>query len=91
MQIYGRYYHRELRSLIDKFHCEHCQRNKLNGRGYGLLPEREVCAIPFEECAADLIGPWIVQVRGKPYKFFVLTAIDTVTNLVEIVRLDDKT
>ena len=45
----------------------------------------------FNECAVDLIGPWIVQVRGKPYEFFALTAINTVTNLVEIVRLDDKT
>ena len=42
MQINNRYYHRDLRSLIDKFHCEHCQRNKLSGKGYGLLPEREI-------------------------------------------------
>jgi len=39
----------------------------------------------------DLIGPWIVQVRGNPYEFSALTAIDTVTNLVELVRIDDKT
>ena len=42
MQIYSPYYHRDLRSLIDRFHCEHCQRNKLSGKGYGLLPEREI-------------------------------------------------
>jgi len=57
MQIYNRYYHRDLRSLIDKFHCEHCQRNKLSGKSYSLLPEHEICSIPFEECAVDLIGP----------------------------------
>jgi transposase InsO family protein len=91
MQIYSRYYHRDLRSLIDKFHCEHCQRNKLNGRGYGLLPEREVRAIPFEECAVDLIGPWIIQVRNRPYEFNALTVIDNVSNLVELVRIDEKT
>ena len=39
----------------------------------------------------DLIGPWIVQVRGKPYEFSALTVIDTVINLVELVRIDDKT
>ncbi len=39
----------------------------------------------------DLIGPWIVQVRGNPYKFSALTAIDTVTNLVELIRVDNKT
>jgi len=38
----------------------------------------------------DLIGPWVVQVRGNPYEFSALTAIDTVTNLVELVRIDDK-
>jgi len=41
MQISSGYYHRDLRSLIDKFHCEHCQRNKLGGKGYELLPECE--------------------------------------------------
>jgi hypothetical protein len=38
----------------------------------------------------DLIGPWVVQVRGNPYEFSALTVIDTVTNLVELVRIDDK-
>ena len=38
----------------------------------------------------DLIGPWIVQVRGLPHQFEALTALDTVTNLVEIVRIDRK-
>ena len=81
-----------MRKYIDRFNCDYYQRNKLEGRGYGLLPEREVRSIPFEECAVDLIGPWIVQVRGNPYEFSALTAIiDTVTNLVELVRIDDKT
>jgi hypothetical protein len=39
----------------------------------------------------DLIGPWVVQVRGNPYEFSALTVIDNVTNLVELVRIDDKT
>ena len=39
----------------------------------------------------DLIGPWIVQVRGRPHEFDALTCIDTVTNLVELIRVDDKT
>ncbi len=39
----------------------------------------------------DLIGPWIVQVHGNPYEFSVLTAIDTVTNLVELIIVDNKT
>ncbi len=38
----------------------------------------------------DLIGPWIVQDRGTPHQFDTLTAIVTVTNLVETVRSDSK-
>ena len=63
----------------------------MEGRGYGLLPEREVQSILFEECTEDLIGPWIIQVCGNLYEFSALTAIDTVTNLIELVKIDDKT
>jgi hypothetical protein len=39
----------------------------------------------------DLIGAWIVRVSGRQYEFEALTVIDTVTNLVELIRVDDKT
>ncbi len=45
-----------------------CQRNKLDGKGYGFLPEREVRSIPSEEYTVDLIGTWKIQVHGKPHK-----------------------
>jgi len=70
-----------MRKHIDRFNCDYCQKNKLEGRGYGLLPEREVQSIPFEECAVDLIGSWTIQVCGNPYEFNALIVIDTVTNL----------
>ncbi len=89
--ICQRYHNRELRKYIDNFNCDYCQRNKLDGKGYGLLPECEVLSIPFEECAMDLIGPWVVQVRSNPYEFDALTVINTVTNLVELIRVDKKT
>jgi hypothetical protein len=38
----------------------------------------------------NLIGPWIIQVRGNLYEFEALTVIDTVTNLVKLIRIDDK-
>jgi hypothetical protein len=38
----------------------------------------------------DFIGPWIVQVHCNPHEFSTLTAIDTVTNLVELARIKDK-
>jgi hypothetical protein len=87
-QTHQRYHNRDLRRYIGNFNCDYCQRNKLDGKGYGLLPEREVQSIPFEECAVDLIGPWVVQVRGNTYEFDMLTVIDTVTNLVELIRVD---
>jgi hypothetical protein len=76
--------------MVDNLTCHFCQRNKLDGKGYGFLPERKVRSIPFEECAVDLIGPWTVQVRRRPYKFKVLTVIDTVTNLVKLIRIEKK-
>jgi hypothetical protein len=88
--IHQRYYNRDLRRLVDNFNCNYCQINKLDGKGYGFLPKHEVRSILFEECAADLIGPWTVQVRGRPYEFMAPTAIDTVTNLVELIRIDNK-
>ncbi len=68
-QLGQRYYHRDLLWMVDNLNCDYCQRNKLDGKGYGFLPEREVQSIPFEECTVDLIGPWKVQVRRKPHKF----------------------
>ncbi len=44
-----------------------------------------------KECAVDLIGPWTIQVRDKPFEFNALTMINTVSNLVELLRIDDKT
>jgi hypothetical protein len=38
----------------------------------------------------DLIGTWTVRVCGRPYKFEALTVIDTVTNLVKLVRIERK-
>jgi hypothetical protein len=44
-----------MHSLIDDFHCEHCQRNKLSGKGYGVnhpaiqagpLPVSQVANLP---------------------------------------------
>jgi hypothetical protein len=89
-QIRQRYHNRDLRRYIENFNCDYCQRNKLDGKGYGLLPDCEVQSIPFKECAVDLVGPWVVQVHGNPYKFEALTVIDTVTNLVQLIKVDKK-
>jgi hypothetical protein len=41
-QIRQRYHNRDLRRYIDNFNRDYCQRNKLDEKGYGLLPEHEV-------------------------------------------------
>jgi hypothetical protein len=53
--------------------CKDCQKHKLEGRGYGLLPKREVRIAPWEEDAIDLIGPWKVKVNGQQVEFNALT------------------
>ena len=86
-----RYHHHKLRYHIERFNCEHCQRHKLPGKGYGLLPERELRIAPWEEVAIDLIGPWHFKVNGRQVEFQALTCIDTASNLVELIRIDNKT
>jgi hypothetical protein len=89
--LQARYHSRRLRSEIDRLVCQDCQRHKLAGKGYGLLPEREVRIAPWEEVVIDLIGPWKVKVGNKLVEFNALTCIDTASNLVELVRIDNKT
>jgi hypothetical protein len=52
--------------------------------------DMDSCPISFEDCSVDLIGPWTVQICGRPYKLEALTVIDTVTNLVELARIEVK-
>jgi transposase InsO family protein len=39
----------------------------------------------------DMIGPWTLEVGDRTEKFSALTIIDLVTNLVEIVLVNNKT
>ncbi len=71
------YHHPKLRYHIDKLKCKDCQKYKLAGRGYGLLPKQEVRFAPWEEVAINLIGPWKVKVNGQQVEFNALTCIDT--------------
>ena len=91
MTIAARYYHPALKTKVRSFKCELCQKHKLPGKGYGLLPERELKEQPFDEVAVDLIGPWEVKMGNTKLEFKALTIIDPVTNLTELVRVKDKT
>eukprot|EP00957_Ditylum_brightwellii_P067286 5106588-Ditylum_brightwellii.AAC.1 len=77
--------------LIEEFQCAECQRNWQLGQGYGELPAQVASLMPWEEVAMDLIGPWWMQVNGQEVELNALTCIDPVTNLVEMIRLDNKT
>ncbi len=85
------YHHPKLGYHIKKLKCKDCQKHKLEGRGYGLLPEEEVRIAPWEEVAIDLIGPWKVKVNGRQVEFNALTCIDTASYLVKLIRIDNKT
>jgi hypothetical protein len=85
-----RYHHPKLRYHIDKLKCKDCQKYKLAGRGYGLLPKQEVWIAPWEEVTIDLIGPWKVKVNGQQVEFDALTCIDMALNLVKLIRIDNK-
>ena len=36
----------KLRKIIDNFHCDACQKYKVDGRGFGHLPARDVRIAP---------------------------------------------
>lgn len=91
LTMQARYYHPEIRRYVDRYACDACQRHKLEGRGYGLLPERNLSEVPWQDVAVDLIGPWKIPINNRMYEFNALTCIDTVTNLTELVRIDNKT
>jgi hypothetical protein len=61
------------------------------GAGYGELPPRHAQMMPWNEVAVDLIGPWKVEVQGQQVEFNALTCIDPMTNLVEIIRINNRT
>jgi transposase InsO family protein len=95
------FYHPKIRERIIELcsTCDACQRYKINNRGYGHLPPRDADMAPWREVAVDLIGPWKVKLGNLPnedgqesyVEFNALTCIDPVTNLVELIRINNKT
>jgi transposase InsO family protein len=86
------FYHPELQQTCEAEvrKCDPCQRLKNVGRGHGETASREASLMPWQDVAVDLIGPWTVNIGDKELKFSALTIIDMVTNLVEVVRIDNK-
>jgi transposase InsO family protein len=89
--IRQRFYVPNLSQLCDNFRCENCQAFKLPGKGHGHLPPREVRVVPWETVCVDLIGPWHIKIPTHELEFWALTCIDPVTNLTELIRIENKT
>jgi transposase InsO family protein len=87
------FHYPRLKAIVEQrvSNCDVCQRNKATGPGYGELPERDAQLLPWNEVAVDLIGPWRISINGQELEFNALTCIDPVTNLVELVRIQNKT
>ena len=65
--------------------------NKQSNRSYGHLPPRIAGLFPWETVAVDLIGPWKIKINRIELEFRALTCIDPVSNVVEAIRIKDKT
>jgi hypothetical protein len=91
--IRSRYYHPLLKRRTAQLvaQCNTCRLHKLSRKGFGQLAERDVTAVPWQENHVDLIGPWKVTVQGIAVEFMALTVIDPVTNVVELIRIANKT
>ena len=85
-----RYYRPQFRKTIIEYKCGHLQEHKLSGKGFGLLPDRDVQVTLWTEVAIDLIGPCKVKVNRRVVVFNALTSIGTVTNLVKLIIIYTK-
>lgn len=89
--IRSRFYAPKLKRICDDYKCDDCQRFKQLGPGYGHLPARIAPLLPWNEVSVDMIGPWTVPVGNDKYEVRALTCIDPVTNLVELIRVENMT
>ena len=58
-----------LKKVCKELQCAHCQKKKLLGPGYGLLPPRFAQLMPWNEVSVDLIGPWKLSIRDLEVEF----------------------
>ncbi len=84
------YHHPHLQTHIELFLCDKCQWTKPTRPGHGFIPDQDITSVPWEEVAVDLIGPWSVSTLHGDMKLFLLTYIDTTTNLVKLTMIFEK-
>ena len=78
--------------LKEGSNCGTCQRTKLSNKKYVKLPAKLAEEIPWNKLFVDLVGPYVIQRKGKKEKLHIksVTVIDPVTGWFEIVQYDDK-
>jgi hypothetical protein len=47
-------------------------------------------SVPFEEIAADLIGPWSIHIADQTLQIQALTIVDTATTLAKVIHIEDR-
>jgi Integrase zinc binding domain len=71
--------------------CHTCQVTKQMTKKYGLLPEKEAEAEPWDKLCVDLIGPYTLKRKSKvSLKFWCVTMIDPATGWFEMKQINDK-
>jgi hypothetical protein len=71
--------------------CRTCQKTKRTYMKYGLLPEKEAEADPWEKLCVDLIGPCTIKRKNKPsLTLWCVTMIDPATGWFEMVQIPNK-
>ena len=84
--IWCHFWHGNLHSKIQNqlSVCNICSKMKKNSPKEGQLAPCKVPSIPWLEAHINLIGPWELKSQGVAAKFWAVTIIDPITNLVEI-------
>lgn len=85
------HHHTQLKQQIERCRCSDCERHKQIGRGFGHSPHQEAILMRFEEAHVDLIGPWKVEMGEGKIEIKALTCIDSVSNSVELMWIENKT
>ena len=84
--IWCHFWHGHLRGEIwnQLSACDVCSKMKKNSSKEGQLAPRNVPSVLWLEAHIDLIGPWEWKSQGVLAKFWAMTIIDPITDLVEI-------
>ena len=87
------FWFKNLRELVQQVckKCPTCQKCKISHTKYGLLPEKEAEAEPWERLCVDLIGPYIIKRNQKePLRLWCVTMIDPATGWFEMKEIQNK-